>query len=55
MTTNKTNGIPHRIPPPEECSSDVSDIDDGEVDMLHDVDNEKDVFRAKVINLCFKI
>ena len=48
-TFNKTNGIPHRIPPPsEELSDDGSDIDENDIDMLHDIDHEKDVFRTKV-------
>ena len=43
---DKTNGIPHRIPPPDEQGSDGSEM--GDVDMLHDIDREKDVFRTKV-------
>ena len=43
---DKSNGIPHRIPPPEEQDSEGSEL--GDVDMLHDIDREKDVFRTKV-------
>ena len=46
---NKTNGIPHRIPPPsEELSDEGSEIDENDIDMLPDIDHEKDVFRTKV-------
>ena len=44
----KTNGIPHRIPPPDEIDND-SEIDDTDIDMLNDIHEEKDIFRMKVL------
>ncbi|XP_074653774.1 SID1 transmembrane family member 1-like isoform X2 [Tubulanus polymorphus] len=38
------NGIPHRIPPPDD---DDSSIDETDIDMLNDADSEKEIIRTK--------
>ena len=52
----QSNGIPHRIPPPDEEERSLSSIDEDEMDMLNDIEQEKDIFRTKVTaqNYCLK-